>query len=59
MRELEFKKILKGNADITSKEKAVYSRVSKVLRVEKDLNVNLDSNVVDDENMYNLLLQNT
>lgn len=35
MRELEFKKFLIENVDITSKEKAVNSRISKALRVEK------------------------
>lgn len=56
MREIEFRKFLIGNEDITSKEKAVNLRVSKALRVEKDLNFNLYSIVVDDEEMYNLLL---
>ncbi|MHA6258829.1 hypothetical protein ACXYMX_02830 [Sporosarcina sp. CAU 1771] len=57
MRELEFKRFLAESEGIVSKDKAVVSRVSKALKVERDLRVNLDSVVIDDEKMYNLLLQ--
>lgn len=57
MRELEFKRFLSNSKEITSKDKAVVSRVSKALKVERELKVNLDSIVLNDKETYNLLLR--
>lgn len=57
LREKEFRSFLIGDIEITSKVKAVNSRVAKALLVENELNVNLDEVVVCDEKMYSLLLQ--
>ena len=52
-----FTKFLDEQSSITSKEKAVRSRVSKAAKVERDLNVNLDEIVKDQQATYLLLLQ--
>ncbi|SOC41462.1 hypothetical protein [Ureibacillus acetophenoni] len=55
MDEVSFKEFLENSSNISSKEKAVRSRISKALKVERDLNVNLDSIVCDDNKTYELL----
>lgn len=57
MNQKGFEKFLIDNKSITSKDKAVRSRISKALKVEKDLGVNLDEVVKDDELMYKVLLR--
>ena len=52
-----FTKFLDEQSLITSKEKAVRSRVSKAAKVERGLNVNLDEIVKDQQATYLLLLQ--
>ncbi|MFJ8236345.1 hypothetical protein ACIQ34_11425 [Ureibacillus sp. NPDC094379] len=56
MDEVAFKVYLEKDANISSKEKAVRSRVAKALKVERDLNINLDSIVCDDRKTYELLI---
>lgn len=56
MREVEFRRYLEQDNSITSKQKAVNSRVGKALIVERGLRVDLDDIVKDDEKTYRLLL---
>lgn len=51
-----FTKFLDEQSSITSKDKAVRSRLSKAAKVERDLNVNLDEIVKDQQATYLLLL---
>lgn len=55
MREAGFKKYLDADANITSKDKAVRSRMTKAKKIEQHFNVSLDSVVADDNNMFNIL----
>jgi hypothetical protein len=57
VREEEFLKFLSEEESITSKVKAVSTRLSKARAVENKLNVNLDNVVVNDDAMYETLLQ--
>lgn len=57
MNQKGFENFLIGDKSITSKDKAVRSRVSKALKVEKDFIVNLDDIVKDDDSMYKLLIR--
>lgn len=52
-----FENFLTQQTSITSKTKAVQSRVAKASKVERDLNVDLDDIVKDDKSTYNLLLR--
>lgn len=52
-----FEKFLTQQNSITSKTKAVQSRIAKASKVERDLKVDLDDIVKDDESTYNLLLR--
>ena len=56
MIESAFEEFLSKEITITSKDKAVRSRMSKARAVEKMLGENLDSVVNNDEKMYNALL---
>lgn len=55
MREAEFKKYLDADANITSKDKAVRSRMTKTKKIEQHFNVSLDSVVADDNKMFDIL----
>ena len=57
VREEEFIKFLENDPSISSKEKAVRSRLSKARKVERELDINLDSVVIDDELTYRTLLR--
>ena len=57
LRESEFRNFLESSEKITSKEKAVNSRVSRANIVEDILGENLDYIVKDDKKMYKALLQ--
>lgn len=52
----KFEEFLIKDSSITSKEKAVRTRLSKARAVEEMLGENLDSIVADDDKMYNSLL---
>lgn len=56
MIEAAFEDFLSKDVMITSKDKAVRTRMSKARAVEKMLDENLDSVVNNDEKMYNALL---
>jgi hypothetical protein len=56
MIESGFEDFLSTETTITSKDKAVKTRMSKARAVEKMLGENLDSVVSNDEKMYNALL---
>lgn len=56
MRQTEYIKFLDQDSNIISKDKAVRSRVSKARGVEEKLNVNLDYIVIDDDRMFDLLI---
>lgn len=56
MRENEFRSYLEGSEQITSKEKAVNSRVSRAYVAEEILGDDLDYIVKDDKKMYESLL---
>jgi hypothetical protein len=56
MIESAFEEFLSKEITITSKDKAVRTRMSKARAVEKMLGENLDSVVNNDEKMYNALL---
>ncbi len=56
MIEDKFEEFLIKDSSITSKEKAVRTRLSKARAVEEMLGENLDSIVADDDKMYNSLL---
>ena len=56
MIESGFEDFLSTETTITSKDKAVKTRMSKARAVEKMLGENLDSVVSNDEKMYNSLL---
>ncbi|MDD2211701.1 MAG: hypothetical protein PHV56_01795 [Clostridia bacterium] len=57
MRESAFRKFLENDAAISSKDKAVNSRVTKAVNVEKIYNVDLDGIVIDDRSTYDLLIR--
>lgn len=52
-----FENFLTQQTSITSKTKAVQSRVAKASKVERDLKVDLDDIVKDDQLTYELLLR--
>ncbi|MGE8004247.1 hypothetical protein [Lysinibacillus sp. NPDC093216] len=52
-----FEKFLSQQSSITSKTKAVKSRIAKASKVERDLKVDLDDVVKDDQLTYDLLLR--
>ncbi|MGE7115112.1 hypothetical protein [Lysinibacillus sp. NPDC047702] len=52
-----FEKFLTQQNSITSKTKAVQSRVAKASKVERDLKVDLDDIVKEDQLTYELLLR--
>lgn len=56
MIEDKFEEFLIKDSNITSKDKAVRTRVSKARAVEEMLGENLDYIVADDDRMYNALL---
>ena len=56
MIEAAFEDFLSKDVTITSKDKAVRTRMSKARAVEKMLGENLDSIVGEDEKMYNALV---
>lgn len=55
MRDVEFEKFLDTDANITSKDKAVRSRMTKARKIEQHFNVTLDSVVADDNQMFDIL----
>ena len=55
MREEEFRSFLERSETITSKVKAVNSRISRANTAEKILNLSLDFVVADDNRMYRAL----
>jgi len=55
MLEAQFEKYLLADENITSKDKAVSTRMSKARAVEKALNVSLDTIVSDEIAMYQAL----
>lgn len=55
MRDEEFEKYLDTDANITSKDKAVRSRMTKARKIEQHFNVSLDSVVADDNKMFDIL----
>jgi len=55
MKEEQFAKFLISDSQISSKDKAVRSRISKAKLVEEKFNLNLDSVVIDDAKVYDLL----
>lgn len=57
MRESAFEAFLSDDINITSKDKAIRSRMSKARSVENHLNVDFDSVVKDDDLMYETLLR--
>lgn len=57
MREAEFRTYLEEAEDISSKSKAVNSRVSRANIAETILGISLDSVVVDDDEMYEALIR--
>ena len=57
MRESEFENYLLADKSITSKEKAVRSRISKGKLIERHFSESLDSIVKDDDKTYNTLLR--
>ncbi len=57
MREKEFRLFLEHNPDISSKKKAVNTRISKGNSVEEKYSISLDSIVSDDVLMYKNLLK--
>jgi len=57
MRDRDFERYLSQDENITSKVKAVNTRVSKARSVEEKLSVNLDEIVRDDELTFRLLLR--
>lgn len=57
MNEKFFEKALLADPSITSKDKAVSTRLSKARAVEKKLDIDLESIVADDYKMYQLLLE--
>lgn len=56
MIEDKFEEFLIKDSNVTSKDKAVKTRLSKARAVEKMLGENLDFIVADDDKMYNALL---
>lgn len=56
MLESKFIEYLTADTSITSKDKAVKTRMSKARAVEKTLNVSLDALVEDDMKMYQALV---
>ena len=56
MRDEQFRKFLENDPSITSKQKAVNSRLAKARKVEEIFKVNLDDIVRDDEKTYKLLM---
>lgn len=57
MKEEQFLNFLEQDANITSKTKAVNSRMSKARKVEDAFGIDLDNIVADDERMYLLLIK--
>ena len=57
MKEEQFAAYLESLDSITSKDKAVSSRMSKARKIERDLKVNIDSIVNDDLTTYQTLLR--
>ncbi|MEN6327713.1 MAG: hypothetical protein ABFD18_16090 [Syntrophomonas sp.] len=57
MRENAFKNFLENDSSISSKDKAVTSRVAKAVNVGKTYGVDLDSIVIDDRKTYDLLIR--
>lgn len=57
MNETFFEKALLADSSITSKSKAVSTRLSKARSVEEKISVNLEEVVYDDKKMYQLLLE--
>ncbi len=55
MRDTEFAKYLDTDTNITSKDKAVRSRITKARKIEQHFNVSLDSVVADDNKMFDIL----
>ncbi|MFD2044571.1 hypothetical protein ACFSTA_08560 [Ornithinibacillus salinisoli] len=56
MREFDFARFLNEQGSISSKDKAVRSRVAKAKKVERDLGVNLDEIVKSDDHTYAVLM---
>jgi hypothetical protein len=57
MLEAQFEKYLLDDKQITSKDKAVNTRMSKARTVEKTVGKSLDSIVLDDKLMYDTLIE--
>ncbi|MDD3305831.1 MAG: hypothetical protein PHO29_01875 [Acetobacterium sp.] len=57
MQESKFMDYLINDSNITSKNKAVSSRMSRARAVEKTLNLSLDEIVDDDKKMYQSLIR--
>ncbi|OMD66091.1 hypothetical protein [Paenibacillus odorifer] len=57
MKETQFKDFLESLESITSKNKAVGSRISRAKRIEKVLKLDLDTIVKDDYKTYQTLLE--
>ncbi|MDD4402048.1 MAG: hypothetical protein PHI24_09295 [Desulfitobacteriaceae bacterium] len=55
MREAEFAKYLDADPNITSKDKAVRSRMTRARKIEQHFNITLDSIVADDNKMFDIL----
>jgi hypothetical protein len=55
MREAEFAKYLAADPNITSKDKAVRSRIAKARKIEQHFNIDLDTIVADDNKMFDIL----
>lgn len=55
MRETDFEKYLDTDINITSKDKAVRSRMTKARKIEQNFDVSLDAIVVDDGKTFELL----
>jgi len=55
MKEEQFQRFLEQDKSITSKVKAVNSRMTRARKVESEFRVDLDDVVRDDEKMYQLL----
>lgn len=55
MRDAEFVKYLDADANITSKDKAVRSRMTKARKIEQHFNIFLDSVVADDNKVFDIL----
>jgi predicted DNA-binding ribbon-helix-helix protein len=55
MREADFERFLDADSNITSKDKAVRSRMSKARKIEQHFYMSLDAVVADDNMMYDIL----